>query len=74
MRLRQTERLCWIPTSNLTKLRTWVIRWVLNTPNPGMIEAVDRHPCSPRVNGLAKTNFTEEPVPINYSFVKVSGG
>jgi hypothetical protein len=45
----------------------------LKAANPGMIEGVDRHRCTPMVNGLAKTDFTGDPVPISYLVDKVSG-
>jgi hypothetical protein len=45
----------------------------LDAVNPGMIEGTNRHRVPPWVNGLGKTDFTGEFLPISSSFVKVSG-
>ena len=44
-----------------------------NLLNPGMIECVDRHWVTPFLKWSFETYFSGEPVPINLSFVKVSG-
>jgi hypothetical protein len=44
-----------------------------NSAFPGIIKAVGRHWVTPFLKGLCKTNFSGEPLPINYSVVKVSG-
>jgi hypothetical protein len=45
----------------------------LNSAIPGIIEAVDRHRVTPFLKWFRKTNSSGEFLPINYSFVKVSG-
>ena len=60
-----------------TNARMRVIRWprarLHNLLFPYIIQLVGWHRVAPFQNGWPKTDFTEDPVPINHLAVKLSG-